>query len=85
VIAAKLKESEIDQIVRREIAQVLADRILSDRPSSIKRLPIENGDTTIKFEAKVMVLELNEFKAIVEAAIQMLPEEQIIKIRNGEI
>lgn len=81
--AAKLPEEEIEKIIKRQISQSLAEKILSNRPSSIKEMPTEDG--TRQYGAQFMVLEIDEFKTIVEAAIQMLPEEKIIQIRNGEV
>jgi hypothetical protein len=78
-----LGERAIDELARTEIAHVLAEQIVNQHRSEIKTSSVDGGKIT-EYGVQIMVLGLNDFKTVVEAAIQMLPEEQIKKIRNGQ-
>lgn len=80
---SKLSESEVTHLAQKQLVHSLADSIINTHLSSITVGSIDDDDT-IEYGISIMALRLDDFKTIVEAAIQMLPEEQIIKIRNGE-
>lgn len=78
------KDSAIDHKRRMigEIRQRLADFILHHQESATKETELENGELEIRTE--LLVLKMDEFKAIVEAAIVLIPDDKIQKIKAGK-
>jgi hypothetical protein len=42
-------------------------------------------DTYTEFRTELLVLEMDNFKTIIEAAIQMMPQSDIERIKKGEL
>lgn len=78
---ANLGERALDELVRTKISHVLAEQIVNQHRSEISSVEDEEF---VEYGVRLMVISLKDFKTVVEAAIQMLPEEQITKIRNGQ-
>jgi hypothetical protein len=72
---------EIDRIIEREMADSLADQILVHNGSAIKKT-FSLDDCSTTYDLKLIVVKLEDFKTIVEAAIQMLSPDQIKRIRD---
>ena len=78
-----IDEHEKEEIVRTHIAQALAEHITKQHKSDIIK-SVNLDRNSIDFDCQLMILRLADFKYIVEAAIQMLPENQINIIRHGK-
>lgn len=72
-----------ENIIVRHMVDELSSQILNQNRSALKQRPGEGFDTT-EFEIELLVLKPEDFRTIVEAAIQMLPEETLKQIRNGK-
>jgi hypothetical protein len=72
-----------ENIIVRHMVDELSSQILNQNRSALTKKPGQNFNTT-EFEIKLLVLKPEDFRTIVEAAIQMLPEETLKKIRNGK-
>lgn len=83
VKAANLGENSVEQIVLREISIQLSNQMLNQHRSEFKSSLVEGGQFT-EYEVQLLVIGLKDFKTVVEAAIQLMPEEQIKNIRNGK-
>lgn len=73
-------EEDIKTIATKEITIRLSENIMSNHKSAIKFDP-----ETKTISCDLMVIKLEEFKLIIEAAIQMVPMESILMIKNGII
>ncbi|MCE5225359.1 MAG: hypothetical protein LLG05_05805, partial [Porphyromonadaceae bacterium] len=69
-------------VIHNDIRQQLADYILTHKQSAIQETNLENGGLEIQSES--LVLKMDEFKTIVEAAIQMIPDDKIQEIKKGK-
>jgi hypothetical protein len=78
------EKSSLDpkKILLNDIRHKLADFILMQQESATKEVELESGELEIRTE--LLVLKIDEFKYIVEAAIQMLPDEKIREIKEGK-
>ncbi len=83
VEAEYFKSSAIDyeKIRISEQGRRLSEFILSHQASATKK--IEHEDGSIEYRIQLLVLKMDEFKTIVEAAIQMIPDEKIKEIKQG--
>jgi hypothetical protein len=72
-----------ENIIVRHMVGELSSQILNQNRSALTKKPGQNFNTT-EFEIKLLVLKPEDFRTIVEVAIQMLPEETLKKIRNGK-
>jgi CRISPR/Cas system-associated endonuclease/helicase Cas3 len=70
------------KIMLNEIRHRLADFILKHQETATKETELENGELEIRTE--LLVLKMDEFKTIVEAAIQMTPDYKIAEIKAGK-
>lgn len=77
-----LPESEIEKRVIRRMVDDLSNLIISKNQSSITK---EEKNEYIEYRCQLLVLKLEDFKTIVEAAIQMMPDSEIDKIKNSEL
>ena len=78
------KESAIDykRIMLGDIRQQLSDFILKHQESATKETELEGGELEIRTD--LLVLKIDEFKTIVEAAIQLIPDQKIKDIKSGK-
>jgi hypothetical protein len=70
------------KILLNEIRHKLADFILMHQESATKEVELEGGELEIRTE--LLVLKMDEFKSIVEAAIQLIPDYKIRQIKEGK-
>jgi hypothetical protein len=75
-----LKEAEMIEIAKRQIAMQLSEMITKQHKNAITHK--QEGDMII-IESELLVLELKDLKNIVEAAIEIMSEHDIAKIKNG--
>lgn len=78
-----IDEQTKEEIVRTQIAQAMAEHIIKQHKSDIIK-SVDLDRNSIDFDCQLMILRLADFKTSVEAAIQMLPENQITIIRHGK-
>lgn len=81
IIRAKIPDEEIEKRSIRTMVDNLSNLIISKNQSAIKK---DVNEQHIDYKCQLLVLKLEDFKTIVEAAIQMMPSESVEKIRNGE-
>lgn len=74
-----LPEEEAEKMALQMMAVNFAKYILSNNPLSITKRE-KDGSTFI--ECELLVFTKKDFKAVVEAAIQMMPKEAVHKIQN---
>lgn len=72
----------VENVIVRHMIDVLSSQIVDQHRSALTKRPGQNFDIT-EFEIKLLVVKPEDFRTIVEAAIQMLPEEKLKQIRNG--
>jgi len=72
-----------ENVIVRHMVDELSSQILNQNRSALTKSPGQNFDST-EFEIKLLVVKPEDFRTIVEAAIQMLPEEKLKQIRNGQ-
>lgn len=72
-----------DSIVRKQVTDSFSTYVVEKHQSSIVREISDDG--AIEYSIELLVVKREDFKSIVEATIQMLTEDQITKIKNGEI
>ena len=79
-----LRESKVPsgEIIRSQMRQRMSDHILRRYPNAIKE---EDTGQQTEFNLEMLVLEMSEFKTIVEAAIEMIPQDDIDKIKGGKV
>jgi hypothetical protein len=77
---SKISDKEIEYITTKKMVENLSNLIISKNQSSIVKT--ENIDC-IEFRCQLLVLKIEDFKTVVEAAIQEMPYEAINKIKNG--
>lgn len=75
----KLSQEELEKLVQRQGSERLALFILNNCQSEIKK---EETSDAIIYKTELLVLGLKDFKSIVEAAIQIISQEDIEKIKN---
>jgi hypothetical protein len=78
---AKIPKDALDKESIKRMTDNLASFIISKQQSSITK---EEGFPEIEYKCELLVLKVVDFKTIVEAAIQMMPDEAIRKIKAGE-
>jgi hypothetical protein len=78
------KNSAIDhkKMKLEGLRQRLASFIIQHQASATTEIELENGELEIRTE--LLVLKMDEFKTIVEAAIQMIPDDKIAEIKAGK-
>ena len=78
------KDSAIDhkKMMIGQIRQELADFILQQQESATTETELPGGEIEVRTE--LLVLKMDEFKSIVEAAIQMIPDDKIAEIKAGK-
>lgn len=78
------KDSALDYkaVIHNDIRQKLADYILIHQQFATRETNLENGGLEIQSES--LVLKMDEFKTLVEAAIQMIPDDKIQEIKKGK-
>lgn len=72
-----------ENVIVHHMIDELSSQILNQNRSALTKKPGQNFGTT-EFEIKLLVVKPEDFRTIVEAAIQMLPEERLKQIRNGK-
>ena len=77
----KLPQHEIERLVTRELVDALSNKIISEHQSAIIK---EEKGGYVYHDIQLLVLKPEDFKIIVEATIQMMPDEAIQKIKSGE-
>lgn len=80
MMRSKIPQNELESMGTKKMVEHLSNYILSKHPSSITR---EENEREVNFQCELLVLKVEDFKTIVEAAIQMIPDEQIRKIKAG--
>ena len=86
-VSARDREDEryhaIDWDARREAEMRirLAEFILHNQPSATTKTEVEYG--AIEYRTELLVLKMEDFKTIVEAAIQLIPDQKIKEIKAG--
>ncbi len=78
----KIPAEEIERKNIRQMVDDLSNLIISKNQSAITK---EENDQHIDYKCKLLVLKIEDFKTIVEAAIQMMPDEAIQKIKQGNV
>lgn len=78
---AKIPAEEIERRTIRQMVDNLSNLIISKNQSAITK---EENALHIDYRLQLLVLKVDDFKTIVEAAIQMMPDEAIQKIKNGQ-
>ncbi len=78
---SNIPEAEIKAIATREMVMQLSDKIMKELPTAITE---EQKGEYIEFGVEVLVVKMQDFKYIVEAAISELNDMQIMRIRNGD-
>jgi hypothetical protein len=78
--SANIPKEELDRIFEKEISVQLAENIIKKHKPAIKRQKTNEGE---QLNVELLVLEKKQLKDIVEAAISLMPEEQIQKIRSN--
>lgn len=78
------KNSAIDHDakMKAERRQRLAEFILMHEESATKTITHRNGD--VEYITELLVLKLEDFKTIVEAAISLIPDAKIQEIKQGK-
>lgn len=71
---------EIERHSKRDMIEQLSDAIISKNSSAITKDEFEGK---VRYKCELLVLKLADFKTIVEAAIQMMPQDAIDKVRQG--
>lgn len=77
----RLHITDLDSIIRHEKIGRFSDFILTHYYSATEKVVQKDGST--EFKTELLVLKMQDFKTIVEAAICQLSENQIRKIKEG--
>lgn len=77
---AKMPAQEIERIAMQKMVDDLSNLIMSNHQSAITK---QENEQHIDYRVQLLVLKIDDFKTIVEAAIQMMPDEAIERIKNG--
>jgi len=76
----RISKEEVEAMAVREMVIQLSDKIMKEHPKAI----VEEKFTDYNlFKVQLLVLEMKDFKDIVEGAIGMLSDAQIEQIRQG--
>lgn len=73
---------DIDRIIKNEQADTLSHFILDHYSSAIEKTTLNDG--TVEYRVQLLVLKMEDFKSIVEAAICELSDYQIQRIKDGK-
>ena len=75
-----IPQEEIERRSKVHMVELLANTIISKNSSAITKNDFEGK---LRYKCELLVLKLEDFKTIVEAAIQMVPQAAIDKVRQG--
>ena len=75
----KLEPEVIESLQIRKMVDDLSNMIVTQHQSAIKKEETLEGT---RHELQLLVLKMEDFKTIVEAAIGMMPQEAIDKLRH---
>ena len=78
---SKIPAEEIERRSIRHMVDDLSNFIISKNQSAIFK---KENEQEINYKCELLILKVEDFKTIVEAAIQMMPIDAIDKIREGK-
>lgn len=76
----QIPKAEIEAMAVREMTIQLAEKVLKDHEQSITKEEKENYN---QFNVELLIISKGQFKSVVEAAISLMTDEQIAKIKVG--
>jgi len=82
MLHGEVPPDRVREITKNQATEVLAKFIMERYSHAIKETEMSNGG--FEYRTELFVIEMDTFKSIVEAAIQMIPQSSIDKIKNGE-
>ena len=82
-IPEAITKEDIKALVIREFVKQLLSKMLTDNELLIVDNPDGSGKF-IRYECQLLVFPMADFKSIVEAAIQLLSDQQIEQIKLGQ-
>lgn len=74
-------KEDISNRIKDHLVKEISSYIVNQHASAITEVKKIN-DT--QYNLELLVLKVNEFKTILEAAIQMIPDKKIQEIKNGK-
>jgi len=79
--SSRMPIEEIERLTIRKMADNLSNLVITKNQSAIEK---DEKAFHVDYKLELLVLKTEDFKTIVEAAIQMLPDETIQKIKAGQ-
>jgi len=76
-------EQEVEAKIKYDLIHRFAKELVNKFNSSVVRHERSDSDH-IEYELELLILKPQEFKTIVESAIQMLPDDKIKEIKEGK-
>ncbi len=80
-LTANISKNQFHEMAKMKSIQRLSTFILANCPTAIEKVQDSNF---ITFRTEILVLKMQDFKSIVEAAIQLLSQQEIDKIKFGK-
>lgn len=78
---SKAPFEQIEESYRRQYLAQFADLINKSHPSATQKTELPHS---FEYKTVLLIMPPEQFKTIVEAVIQILPDEQIQKIKSGK-
>lgn len=78
-----LSSIDMVKVVKEKLASGLAEEILKKHADA--QIRVYKEDYHDRYEVQLLVLSMQDFKSVVEGAIELMPMEAIVKIKEGRV